>query len=150
MQDVRGRNICLVEVTTTTGERTGDLMFVSFCANCNLGLPVQMFDGVNSQCNRCVECKKVDRAESTGERVDRPVGPDDQWIDAAHALPLKPVAQCKAGRCQAEHCTNQAQRAGDLHAYSGDLKKLCYVHAPVRRPSSWVWDSASPDKHSHV
>lgn len=134
-QDVQGRNCCLVEVTTRAGKGTKAYMFVSFCANCRLGLPVQMFAGNNTQCMRCVECKRVDRVNRTGKREERELGPDDQWIDMAHALSLKPVAECEPGMCQALGCTSSAQRCGDAQGRgmgTGDFQKLCSVHAPVR------------------
>lgn len=138
MQSCRGRNTCLVDVTARDGTKTGDRMFISYCCNCYLGLPLEEFPDNRMQCRRCIDARNLILAQARSRRVGANVDPDDEmWATPEDALRLKPLDACTNGTCHAEDCNLPAMARGDTlvarlrlaQQARSDKGKLCAAHS---------------------
>lgn len=130
LQKVRGLHLALVAVVDEDKRPTGKFMFVRYCSNCWLGVPLQMFKPGRAQCNRCIARTAVYRA-NRAERPARPsVPPKEKWSTPETALELD--GSCITGHCIAKGCWEKVQRKGQGSELETRALPMCPDHMPVR------------------
>ena len=115
-------------LTDASGDLTGNLVFIRYCANCCLGLPLSMYVQGRTQCKRC-----LDRAAA--KSAAGPVGdeaaaaPSAKWATHDTALPLDHAYG--PGLCQAVTCWAEVKRRGEGPDTETRPLPLCPDHMEV-------------------